>query len=39
MRQEAHLVHHQRFKGAWDEELVFAVMATERDRTAGVGGE
>jgi RimJ/RimL family protein N-acetyltransferase len=26
MRQEAHFRHHQTFKGAWDDELLFAVL-------------
>ena len=37
MRQEAHLVHHQRCKGAWGEELVFAVLASEHRAGRGAG--
>lgn len=29
MRQEAHFVHNERFKGQWGDELVFAVLAEE----------
>nr|WP_174257558.1 GNAT family N-acetyltransferase [Phytoactinopolyspora alkaliphila] len=35
MRQEAHFVHNEIFKGEWGEELVFAMLADEWERRRG----
>jgi RimJ/RimL family protein N-acetyltransferase len=36
MRREAHFVHSEIFKGAWDDELVYAVLEDEwRERVSG----
>lgn len=41
MRQEAHFVHNEVFKGEWGDELVYAILADEwreRARRDGTGG-
>ena len=36
MRREAHFVHNEVFKGAWGDELVYAMLEDEwRDRVSG----
>jgi RimJ/RimL family protein N-acetyltransferase len=39
MRREAHFVHNERFKGAWGDELVYAMLEDEwRDRRSRADG-
>ncbi len=39
MRREAHLIHNERFKGEWGDELIYALLQTEwESRDASICG-